>query len=59
MADQSFEEWMAKVDAVLGRLVGVSHDDLPDQLWRDWYDDGLAANTAAMRALRAAAGEDD
>lgn len=34
-----FEQWMAKVDEILGREMGMSHLDLGDAPYRDMYDD--------------------
>jgi len=52
MKPMGFEKWMEKVDAVIGRLVGgLSHEDLADQTWRDWYNDGVTPKEAAEMAL--------
>jgi hypothetical protein len=48
----SFEVWMRAVDAELDRLHGVSHLDLSDVPYRDWFDDGVRASTAARRAAK-------
>jgi len=44
----SFEKWLEQVDLNLP----CHHDDLPDVCYRDWYDDGVSAKSAAKRALR-------
>lgn len=51
----TFQEWLKAVDAVLASRIGMSHDDLPDCCYRDWYDDGISPGRAAGRAMRAAA----
>jgi hypothetical protein len=38
----SFEEWMLKVDELMEQSYGVSIHDLPDQLYRDFYEDGMS-----------------
>jgi hypothetical protein len=51
---QSFEEWMAKVDAKLIGVCYLDSQDLPDYCYRDAFDDGVSPSVAAMRAYRAA-----
>lgn len=50
----TFETWMRAVDAAVESKAGVSVHDLPDCCFRDWYDAGTTATTAAKWALRAA-----
>ena len=50
-ADKNFRIWLAKVDAVIGRICGLSHSDLADQCWRDWFEDGVTPAQAAKRCL--------
>jgi len=38
----NFEDWMLKVDELVQDGNGVSIHDLPDQLYRDFYEDGLS-----------------
>jgi hypothetical protein len=52
--DSAFKLWMEQVDRVVDALSGVSVHDLPDCLYRDWFDDNVHAETAARRALKAA-----
>ena len=47
----TFEQWMAEVDDVLVRKVGVSSADLPDVPYRDFYDVGSTAEEAAEEAI--------
>lgn len=49
---KSFQEWMREVDAELWRLVFMSHRDLADQPYHDWYDDRMRPKTAAKKALK-------
>jgi len=37
-----FTSWLRKVDVHMVSTFGLAHDDLPDALWRDKYDDGLS-----------------
>ena len=52
--NRSFGEWMSAVDQCVG-LRGLSVYDLPDCLFRDWYDNRLRPIHAANRALKRAA----
>lgn len=47
----TFEQWMGRVDAVCWRCAGLSVYDLPDCLYRDWYDKRLRPVWAAKKAL--------
>ena len=49
--EAGFNGWLRDVDRVLGGLVGLSHLDLPDALWRDWYDDEILPLDAARMFL--------
>lgn len=48
---QTFEAWLALVDAKLIRDVGMDHATLPDMPWRDWFDDNMSATEAAQFAV--------
>lgn len=50
---KNFSAWMAKVDAVLGKM-GFHSLDLPDWRYRDAFDDGWSPARAAYAALKAA-----
>lgn len=52
MKKRSFEEWKKQVDQAINRICGLSSDDLPDQPYRDWYEEGVPTATAARRAVR-------
>lgn len=47
----TYEQWLKAVDQYLEAEIGLGHQDLPDQLWRDWYEDGLDPMDAATEAL--------
>jgi hypothetical protein len=50
--DISYESWMALVDDEIGRLTGgLSHRDLADQLWYDWYQSEMDPVEAAEACL--------
>ncbi len=46
-----FDEWMDAVDQVICDRTGFLSSDLPDQPWRDWFDDGIGSDEAAQTAL--------
>lgn len=52
--EAQFIAWKKRVDANVEILVGLSADDLPDCPYRDWYDGGVNARTAAKRAVKQA-----
>ena len=47
-----FERWMNEVDGWVFDLSGVSVHDLSDCCFRDWYNDEVSAEGAAIRALQ-------
>lgn len=51
MTRQTFEEWLEQVDSELNRQCGLSHNDLADQCWHDWYDDEMSPEEAAIECL--------
>jgi hypothetical protein len=48
----TFNEWMARVDKLLG-CRGLHSLDLPDCCYRDWYDDRGAANPCGQSGTKA------
>jgi len=52
MMKDGFDEWMAKVDHFVIHLTGLSADDLSDQLYYDWFLEGITPEKAAKRAIR-------
>ena len=49
---QTLREWMAKVDAQLRAICGLTSSDLADQPFGDWFEDGVSPREAAKRMLR-------
>lgn len=47
----SYDEWIAKVDTILVGLCSMKHDDLVDQSWWDWWNDGVTPTRAAKLCL--------
>lgn len=52
--DSKFANWLAKVDTLVEKQVGVSLFDLEDFPLRDWFDDNVSATEAANMALEEA-----
>ena len=48
---KSFQQWMQQVDRVLARKCGLSHMDLADQCWYDWFDSDMTPKEAAQECL--------
>jgi hypothetical protein len=46
-----FQEWLQEVDGHLEATIGLGHRDLPDQTWRDWFEDQVDPAEAAEYAL--------
>ena len=53
----TFIEWMDKVDTILETKHYLASLDLPDQPYRDWYDDGISPSRAARMAYAESGGE--
>jgi hypothetical protein len=51
-SEAAFKKWMAEVDIALGARAFVSAFDLPDQSYRDWFEEGLSPDEAAALALK-------
>ena len=49
--DAGFDEWMCRVDALLGARLGVVSADLLDQCYRDWFDSGMSPEEAVADVL--------
>lgn len=47
----TFEQWLNKVDAVYGSIIGLTMDDLGDAPWRDYYEDEMTPREAVAHAL--------
>ena len=50
----SFKKWMKLVDMLVWKMVGCSVYDLPDQLFLNWYEDGITPTEAAARVVQEA-----
>ena len=48
---QSFKVWLSNLDDLCRHQLGCSYQDLPDQCFRDWYDDGLTPLAAFHRVI--------
>ena len=46
-----FTAWLRQVDVHMISTFGLAHDDLPDALWRDRFDDGLSPLDAIDAAV--------
>ncbi|WP_036446826.1 DUF5419 family protein [Mycolicibacterium hassiacum] len=52
MGRVSFERWLAGVDHVIGSLTGgLTHRDIADQTWYEWWADEYTPAMAAREAL--------
>ena len=47
----SFKDYMKLVDHHLNQLCGLSHRDLPDQNWFDFYEDEIEPSEAVSEVL--------
>ena len=56
--DCAFAAWMEQVDDACAGLAGISVLDLTDQPFRDWHDEGLTPEDAAILTLEANGWED-
>jgi hypothetical protein len=52
--DRPFNEWMAKVNTIIIKRIGLCADDLPDYCYADDFADGGTPKGAASRAIKAA-----
>ncbi len=50
-SELDFRAWMVRVDEEMGMLVPLTHADLPDQPYRDWFNSGLPPRDVAFMAL--------
>ena len=46
-----FEGWLRELDDITRQEMGCSYQDLPDQLFRDWFDDGMTPAEAYHQIL--------
>ena len=45
-SEKNFTQWKLAVDEQCVKSFGLSSDDLPDALWRDYFEDGMTAYNA-------------
>jgi hypothetical protein len=57
-SEAAFKKWMSEVDIAVAGRAFVSAYDLPDQPYRDWFEEGLSPDEAAAQALEEAGYED-
>jgi len=55
----NFGVWLAQVDQACWALAGCSYQDLSDNCYGDWYEDGLSPRAAARRAIRNDGGDEE
>ena len=48
----TFDKWMARIDSVLSKHIGLTSADLDDCRYMDWYEQRLRPIRAANRALK-------
>ena len=51
MKTKTFNLWMKQVEQKLLNTIGLSHLDLPDFPFRDWFDDGISVSEAVGAVL--------
>lgn len=47
----TFEQWKSGCNIIVIDKIGLSLNDMPDALWRDYYDDGLTPQQAVDSAV--------
>lgn len=50
----TFDQWMRQVDEIVWEQAGCGINDLPDCLFKDWYEDRVSPEEAAARAVEEA-----
>lgn len=55
----SFDAWFDAVDREIVAICGLGVNDLPDQPYRDWYNDEMPPREAAMYALEDSGAPDE
>jgi hypothetical protein len=46
-----FEAWLLELDSTCHNEMGISYKDLPDQHYRDWFEDGLTPEDAYYQLM--------
>lgn len=49
---KTFSQWMKEVDAFIEEKLGMDSEELRDQPYDLWYEDGVSSKTAANRAIK-------
>ena len=49
--DHTFEEWKTKVQKRVYRCINYNLDDLVDQPYREWYEDGFSSKHASTAVI--------
>jgi len=52
MKTKTFNDWMKQGEMKLLNTIGLSHMDLPDFPFRDWFDDGISVSEAVGAVLQ-------
>ena len=47
----TFQEFMFECDEIVASMIGLGVDDMPDALWRDFFDDGMSPDDAVQTAF--------
>ena len=50
-SEKNFTHWKLAVDDQCVKHFGLSSDDLPDALWRDYFEDGMMPSEAIACAV--------
>ena len=48
---ETLNQWLAQVDRHVGAIAGLTHSDLADQPWYDWWADDVEPREAAIMLL--------
>ena len=48
-----FEAWLKELDEITYTETGLSYNDFPDQLFKDWFEDGLTPADAYYQLMEA------
>jgi len=52
LEETKFEMWIREVDSEVAKILGMGASDLPDQNYRDLYEDGFSPKEAARAAVQ-------
>jgi hypothetical protein len=50
-ASDRFEAWLLELDDICHNEMGISYKDLPDQPFRDWFNDGFTPEDAYYQMI--------